>query len=87
MRALVTGGAGFIGTNLIKRLLKDGHLVVSVDNYSTGKRENEQDGCKYYEIDLSDKISIESLESIRLVSQIPKFDNTYIHLVHSLFYQ
>ena len=74
MRALVTGGAGFIGTNLIKRLLKDGHLVVSVDNYSTGKRENEQDGCKYYEIDLSDKISIESLESIRLVSQIPKFD-------------
>ena len=74
MRALVTGGAGFIGTNLIKRLLKDGHLVVSVDNYSTGKKENEQDGCKYYEIDLSDKVSIDSLESIRTVSQIPKFD-------------
>ena len=54
MRALVTGGAGFVGTNLIKRLLKDGHEVVSVDNYSTGFRENHQDGCNYYDIDLSD---------------------------------
>ena len=38
MRVLVTGGAGFVGTNLIKRLLKDGHEVISVDNYSTGKK-------------------------------------------------
>ena len=53
MRALVTGGAGFIGTNLIKRLLKEGHKVVSIDNYSTGKKENEQDGCLYYDYDLS----------------------------------
>ena len=53
MKFLVTGGAGFIGTNLIKRLLKDGHEVVSVDNYSTGKKENEQEGCRYWEYDLS----------------------------------
>ena len=53
MKILVTGGAGFIGTNLIKRLLKDGHEVVSIDNYSTGKKENEQDGCIYYDYDLS----------------------------------
>ena len=33
MKALVTGGAGFVGTNLIKRLLKDGHEVISVDNF------------------------------------------------------
>jgi UDP-glucose 4-epimerase len=50
---LVTGGAGFVGTNLIKRLLKDGHEVVSVDNYSTGKKENHQDGCQYHDFDLS----------------------------------
>ena len=55
MRVLVTGGAGFVGTNLIKRLLKDGHEVVSVDNYSTGKKENEQENCKYHHRDLSDK--------------------------------
>ena len=53
MRALVTGGAGFIGTNLIKRLLKDGHEVVSIDNYSTGKKENHQEGCKYLDMDLA----------------------------------
>ena len=53
MKALVTGGAGFVGTNLIKRLLKDGHNVVSIDNYSAGKKENHQDGCTYYDYDLS----------------------------------
>ena len=53
MKALVTGGAGFIGTNLIKRLLKDGHEVASVDNYSTGKKENHQEGCQYHDFDLS----------------------------------
>ena len=47
MRALVTGGVGFVGTNLIKRLLKDGYDVTSLDNYSTGFRENEQKGCTY----------------------------------------
>ena len=41
MRALVTGGAGFVGTNLIKRLVKEGHEVTSFDNYSTGFRENQ----------------------------------------------
>ena len=36
MRAIVTGGAGFVGTNIVKRLLRDGHQVISLDNYSTG---------------------------------------------------
>ena len=54
MRVLVTGGAGFIGTNLIKRLLSDGHRVVSLDNYTTGKKENEieQKGVQYFTVDL-----------------------------------
>jgi len=55
MRTLVTGGAGFIGTNLIKRLLKDGHDVISIDNYSTGKKENHQKGCSYNNFDISDE--------------------------------
>ena len=55
MKMLVTGGAGFVGTNLIKRLLKDNHEVISIDNYSTGKKENHQEGCRYWNFDLSDK--------------------------------
>ena len=55
MRVLVTGGAGFVGANLIKRLVDEGHDVVSIDNYSTGKKENEQKGCIYYNLDISDK--------------------------------
>ena len=41
MRALVTGGAGFIGSNLIIQLKKLKYDVVSLDNYSTGKKKNE----------------------------------------------
>jgi len=40
MRVLVTGGAGFIGTHLCRRLLQDGHAVSVVDNESTGRRSN-----------------------------------------------
>ena len=37
---LVTGGAGFIGSHLCARLVRDGHRVISLDNYFTGSREN-----------------------------------------------
>jgi UDP-glucuronate decarboxylase len=40
VRILVTGGAGFIGSNLIHRLLADGHVVVCMDNLSTGRLKN-----------------------------------------------
>jgi UDP-glucuronate decarboxylase len=44
MRILVTGGAGFIGSNLCERLLAEGHEVVCLDNLYTGRKENLQ-GC------------------------------------------
>ena len=53
MKALVTGGAGFIGTNLIKRLLKDGHNVVSFDNYNTGLKNNHIGGAIYVDLDIT----------------------------------
>ena len=60
MKILVTGGAGFIGTNLIKRLVSEGHNVESIDNYDSGLVSNHVDGCNYHtgdieSIDLMDK--------------------------------
>ena len=54
MNALVTGGAGFIGSNLVERLIKDGHNVAIVDNLSTGKRENLHKDAEFFEFDISD---------------------------------
>jgi UDP-glucose 4-epimerase len=52
MKILVTGGAGFIGTNLIKRLLTEGHEVHSLDNYDSGLVENHIEGCNYISGDI-----------------------------------
>jgi UDP-glucose 4-epimerase len=49
MKALVTGGAGFIGSNLAERLLADGHEVAIVDDLSTGHRRNLPAGASFHE--------------------------------------
>lgn len=52
---LVTGGAGFIGANMVKLLLAEGHEVVSFDNYAGGKKEARiQPGAQYVEGDVRD---------------------------------
>ncbi len=43
MDILITGGAGFIGSNLCKRLLKEGHFIICLDNFITGSRDNIND--------------------------------------------
>lgn len=44
---LVTGGAGFIGSHLCERLARDGHRVISLDDYSTGSESNHVSGVEY----------------------------------------
>lgn len=56
MNILVTGGAGFVGTNLIKRLVKDNHSISCIDNYISGYRTNHIPGVQYYNLDI-EKVS------------------------------
>jgi UDP-glucose 4-epimerase len=56
MRALVTGGAGFIGSNLASALLKADHDIDIIDNLSTGRHENLPQGAKFYEMDIASPV-------------------------------
>ena len=56
MNIIVTGGNGFIGQNLVKRLLKDGHCVYSLDNFSTTSKKVEHEGCEYIPFDIRDSL-------------------------------
>ena len=59
MDILVTGGNGFIGSNLINRLIEEGHYVISIDNLSTGKKENTVSHANYLYADINDIATID----------------------------
>jgi UDP-glucose 4-epimerase len=52
MRILVTGGAGFIGSNVVDAYIREGHDVVVVDDLSSGKRSNVNPRAKFYHVDI-----------------------------------
>ena len=52
MRVLVTGGAGFIGSHIVDRLVQEGHKVSVIDNLSTGKTENLNREAEFYKLDI-----------------------------------
>ncbi|MBU0988909.1 MAG: NAD-dependent epimerase/dehydratase family protein, partial [Proteobacteria bacterium] len=52
MKIMVTGGAGFIGSNVVDGLVQDGHQVLVVDNLYTGKRSNVNPEAQFYELDI-----------------------------------
>jgi UDP-glucose 4-epimerase len=59
MKILVTGGAGFIGSNVVDGYIEDGHEVSVIDNLFTGKKENINPSAKFYDADIrSDDIEL-----------------------------
>lgn len=69
MKILVTGGAGFIGTNCIQYLKKKGYEIVNVDKLGTGStKENlSVTNAKFYKLDISKKFPSELLEEVNLL--------------------
>ena len=55
MKILVTGGAGFIGSNIVDALIEKKHAVVVLDNLSFGKKENVSKKTKFYKVDICDQ--------------------------------
>ena len=76
MRCLVTGGAGFIGTNLVNKLVKDNHEVIVFDNLSTGKQKNINKESKLFMVD----ISLQELFEIKTMEDIMSGVDVIFHL-------
>jgi len=63
-KVLVTGGAGFIGSHLAKRLLDEEADVIALDNFSEGKRHNIPDGCNIIKGDIRDRKALNKVGSV-----------------------
>ena len=63
MRCLVTGGAGFIGSNLVDRLIDGGHDVVVIDDLSAGKEENVNSKAEFYKYNITTNILLSDVSS------------------------
>ncbi len=84
---LVTGGAGFIGSNLVEALLKDGHRVRVIDNFSTGKRERVPSNVELFEKDFTrlDEIrpAFEGVDGVFHVGALPRIPFSIEHPIES----
>jgi len=61
---IVTGGAGFIGSHVVERFLREGYAVHIIDNLVTGKRENIAAGATFHELDIRDAKSAALIASV-----------------------
>ena len=60
-KCLVTGGAGFIGSNLVDKLIEENNEVIVIDNLSAGKKENVNPKAKFFQLDIRKLQEIEPL--------------------------
>jgi len=64
LKYTVTGGCGFIGSNVVDLLINEGYDVDVIDNFSSGKKENCNKKAKYFELDISDENNYSNLKKI-----------------------
>ena len=82
MRFVVTGGAGFVGSHLVKLLVRKGHQVKVIDNLHTGKIRNLEeviDIIEFCKIDIQDFDSMQKEELKKSINQVK-----YFYIFHSL---
>ena len=64
MKYVVTGGAGFIGSNLVDELVKNGHDIHIIDNFSSGKKENCNSKVEVHSLDISEHKNLKQMSEV-----------------------
>ena len=80
MKYIVTGGAGFLGSNLVDHLISEGNEVHIFDNFSTGKEENCNKKGIYHKLDISDSVRLVDA----IISEGSKFAESILAPLHQI---
>lgn len=92
MKTLVSGGAGFIGSHLVERLLGDGNQVVVLDNFSTGRPQDlahlrMHPALHIHQVDVADHVAIRPLfEGVETVFHLAALADIVPSIQHPLDY-
>ena len=73
MKYLVTGGAGFIGSHIVNKLIKSNHQVIIIDNLSSGKKEYINSKADFYKLDLSIEQDLSMFKGVDIVFHVAAF--------------